>query len=320
LSPAVRRRTSYASVVTGGALLVACTAEHTLPAGEITAPVAAMLAHLPATATVAAGVDLERARGIRLFATLAPDLPLPPEAAQIRQTCALDPLADVDLVVASLGDPPGLDRMVAAIQGRFTRETIAACAASIGARSRGRVEVGAEGALTVYSSAEGKAFAYWPDPRTLVLSPAAFGSPDVLASLPTGRGVGPDLLADVAKVRTGAALWVAGRMPAEARRRITALGPRVPDVPGFFASVDGQGDRLDVLFGLRMARAEEARGTARGFRRQKAELAASLPPAVGAIVGRLEVDHAGRDVVIRTSLTTAEAQVLLTAAAGLGAP
>jgi hypothetical protein len=167
---------------------------------------------------------------------------------------------------------------------------------------------------------------YWPTDRILVVAPLGDRAPAALTSLaaagPTAvpadarqsgsrqaaRGPASGWIELVARVRTDAAMWAAGRVPPSMEARLRAAGAGVAPVRGFFASLDpGSAGRVDLLVGIRLASAEDAGATADALAEQREALTAALAePRLRAIAGRVTIARSGADVAGRVSLAPAE--------------
>ena len=321
-----------------GILVVGCDRDPPLPAGKATEDVTAAIAHLPPRAWGLVGVRPARARAVPALAALLARLPALPIEPGMARACGLVPTARdaaIDLAVAALGaEDPAL---AVALTGSFTRASIASCAV---ARSTDDEALAAtdDGRLTVYgpkrgarrgggAGATGPTHVYWPTDRILVVAPLGDRAPAALTSLAAAgpaavpadsrqsgsrqaaRGPTPSGLIDlVARVRTDAAMWAAGRVPPSMEARLRAAGAGVAPVRGFFASLDpGSAGRVDLVVGLRLASVEDAGATADALAEQREALTAALAdPRLRAIAGRVAIARSGADVAGRVSLAPDE--------------
>ena len=258
----------------------ACKRDEAMPAGLITPEVDVILGHLPAGAWAVVGINAARARRVPALHDLLRVLPAPPIDPGIAESCSLSPLGGIDLAVASLGHGPGNEEAVfLAMKGGFTRESIARCIGDRSARTGERIGATKDGPLTVYGASTpsgtgggARSHAYWPTADILIMSPQAERAQAALDQLVGAKGVTTDavLMSYVRRVRTDAAFWMAGPLPAAMQAQMAGLGPDVPALQGFFITVDGTAgaDRaahpsspvVRVQLGLRCSCAEEGFG------------------------------------------------------------
>lgn len=312
-----------------------------LAEGKLTAEAQAALAHLPLDGWAVLGINTSRARRVLALKDLLDRLPEPPLDPAIAGPCGLDAHAAVDLAVASFGGSAGDGAVFIALRGAFTRESIAACVAGLTGPTGQPMTATNDGALTSYGppgeqataretleSPEAPrlgphAYVYWPSDDVLVLSPSSRGAREALLGLAgAARADGAPLLAALARVRTDAAFWAAGALAPALQARLVQLGPGVPPVRGFFASLDGEADQpVRLLAGLRLATDEEAGAMVEAFGEQRPALAAALAdPRAADLVRRLAVGRSGADVVLQVSLTAAEIAMLVDMFARIARP
>ncbi|HKE20050.1 MAG TPA: hypothetical protein VKB80_34485 [Kofleriaceae bacterium] len=290
-----------------------------LPEGEITGEVATMLEHLPGDAWAVIGIRAARARAVPALARLLEWMPAPPVDRAIAENCGLDPRRGADLAVATLGGGPGAERVFVAIRGSFTRDSVATCVNELSDRTGEAIPITQEGSLTVYGARHKRSHIYWPTREVAIAAPLADDAPAALAALVEQAGVRTDarLMSYVGRVRTGAAFWMAGPLPAAVQKQLARL-PGAPALQGFFASADGEGSGVRVILGLRLAGAKQAEAAAVTFRDERAELAASAAdPRAAAIVEKVEVTQGGSDIALTASLTPEEAALLIDRLAGM---
>lgn len=306
-----------------GILLAGCDRVPPLPAGKPSDDVTAALAHLPPRAWGVVGVRPARARAVPGLAALLAHLPALPIEPATARACGLTPAAAdaaIELAVAALGGSGAGDPAIAvALTGSFTRASIARCVVERAAGDDEPLAATDDGRLTVYgprpgarrgggASATAPTHAYWPTDRVLVLAPLGDGARAALTALAAADPAPSGLAELVARVRTDAALWAAGRVPPSVEARLRAAGPGVAPVRGFFAWLAGDGaGRIDLLVGLRLASADDAVATADALAEQRGALTAGLgDERLRAIAGRIEVARSGADVAGRVSLTQDE--------------
>jgi hypothetical protein len=285
-----------------------------LAEGKLTADAQAALAHLPLDGWAVLGINTGRARRVFALKDLLDRLPEPPLDPAIAGPCGIDAHAAVELAVASFGGSAGDGAVFVALRGAFTRESIATCVAGLTGPTGQPMTAAQDGPLTRYGAGSQAAHVYWPTDEVLVLSPSSRGARESLLGLAgAARADGAALMAALARVRTDAAFWAAGALPPALQARLVQLGPGVPPVRAFFASLDGEADRpVRLLAGLRLATDEEAGAMVEAFGRERPALAAALPdPGAADLVRRLEVGRYGADVVLQVSLTAAEIAMLV---------
>ena len=310
-----------------GLLVAGCHRDPPFPEGVASQDATAALAHLPPRAWGVVGVRPARARAVPALAALLARLPALPIEPALAGACGLVPTAAdaaIDLAVAALG---GADAgpTVVALTGSFTRTSIARCAVERSATDDEPLAATDDGRLTSYGPRRGArrgggagatatTQAYWPTDHILVVAPLGEGARAALTALAaagpsSGPPAAPSGLADlVARARTDAALWAAGRVPPSVEARLRGAGPAVAPVRGFFASLDPDGaGRIDLRIGLRLASAEDAGATADAIAEQRDALTAGLADQrLRAIAARVEVARSGADVAGRVSLAPDE--------------
>ncbi|HUS66540.1 MAG TPA: hypothetical protein VMZ28_18510 [Kofleriaceae bacterium] len=302
--------TRLCALIALAATVAGCKKEK-VPDGKLTPEVTALLAHLPADATVVVGMNLARARESALYQKLLPRLTAaaPGALATLKEVCKLDVINDLQTVVASVGDDlddRGQLHFVA--KGSFTKDKVAAC---VGEMSKGgsTIATGDEEELTWYSDETGKTYAYWPAPDTVAVTGQRDGAAERLAQVAASGGAvkNAGLMKLIAKADTTAAFWAAGPLPAEVRQQ---MGDAT--VVGFFLSVVPDDDRLKVLLAVEAGSEDVASSTAAAIREKKDGIKLLLPdPKLGAIVGRMEVLQDGVDVAVRVSLSAEEVDHLM---------
>lgn len=291
-------------------LLPGCKKE-SVPDGKLSAEVTALLAHLPADASLVAGLNLAGARDSAFYQKVLPRLmnAAPASLATLKEVCKLDLVNDIHTVVGSVGqdlDDRGQLHFVA--RGAFTKDKVAAC---VGEMSKGGspISTADEGKLTSYSDETGKAFVYWAAPDTVVLTGERDGAAARLEQVIAAGGAPGNaaLMKIVAKADTTALFWAAGPLPAEARQHMG-------DAPivGFFMTVVPKGDGVQAMIAVEAGSEDVASSTAKTIRDQKGALKLMLPdPKLGEILGRMEVLQEGVDVAVRVSLSPEEIEHLM---------
>jgi hypothetical protein len=282
-----------------------------VPDGVLTPETSALLAHLPADATVVVGMNLARARETALYKKVQPRLmaAAPGALAALKEACDLDVINDLHAVVASVGDDladRGQLHFVA--KGAFTKEKVAAC---VGEMSKGGspISTGDEEELTWYSDETGKAYVHWAAPDTVVVPGERDGAAERLAKVIASGGAVKNaaLMKLIGKADTSAAFWAAGPLPGEVRKRMGDA-----PVVGFFLSVVPDGDGVRALLAVDAGNEDTARSTATAIREQKDSLIAALAdPKLGAVLKRMEVLQEGVDVAVRVSLAADEVEHLM---------
>jgi hypothetical protein len=302
--------TRLCAVIALAAALAGCKKEK-VPEGKLTPEVSALLAHLPADATVVAGMNAARARESALYQKLLPRLTAaaPAALATLKEVCKLDLINDLETVVASVGDD--LDdrgQLQFVVKGTFTKDKVAACVAEM-SKGGSPIATGDEDELTWYSDETGKTYVHWPAPDTVVVTGQRDGAAARLAQVIASGGAVKNaaLMKLIAKADTSAAFWAAGPLPAQVRQQMGDA-----PVVGFFLSVVPSGDGVKALLAVDAGDEDVASSTAAAIREKKDGIKLLLPdPKLSAIVGRMEVLQDGVDVAVRVSLSADEVEHLM---------
>lgn len=251
----MNRSTSRFALAATAIALVALSLSACKKEGGASGAAGDALGYLPDTSSMVVSFDFDKARSSELFKKYQDELlaQLPPEFNEAKAACGIDPITDINSVVFALGaDPNDESQIVAVISGKFDQAKAEKCMAEVAKKDGKEFTKKEDGKIVVYTTGDDVA-AHWAGANTVVISP----STDTLKKAIEGKGLegNKDVMALVNKVDSGAALWVAGNIPAEAAGQMGGLGGAPPK--SVYLSVKADSG-VDAKLGLMFEKKEQA--------------------------------------------------------------
>ena len=201
---------------------------------------AGMIESMPAGTTAVFGMSFDKLRATKQFKESMDKAmaDAPPEYAKAKEICGMDPIESISSVVVAIPTDPDRekDQIIVAVSGKFEKSKVNECLPKL-VKEFGKegesINIEEEGKLTKYSSGKGdKAYLYWPNANTVVLSIGGMESesPEPLAAMIAGEKLkGKAAVMDmVGKADKGAAMWFAGAVPAQLAEGAGPMAAMVP--------------------------------------------------------------------------------------------
>jgi hypothetical protein len=200
-----------------------------------------MLSYMPKDSTVVVGIAWSKATSSALFKKYQDKLlaNAGDEMKEMKEKCGIDMIADMGNIVVAVGDFKNPDNAVIGVKGKFDQKKIEECVTKMGGKVEG----------SVYTDDKGDAMnAFWASSDTVLISKGL--TADKIKASAAGGSVkdNKDIMALIAKVDSGATLWVAGMVPAEAASQMGPMG--TPPKSGYLSlNVDsGVGAQVGMIF------------------------------------------------------------------------
>ncbi len=299
---------AFSALALVGGLLVGCDKGSGSGAGAVTS--GNMITHVPAGSATVGGASLDKLRQSDLFKKYQDKFlaDLPPEIKEAKDLCGFDVINDIGSIVMGAGaDPNDQDKMVIAMSGNFDEDKAKKCFMEMDkkhSKGDGEPSVAKEGKLTVYTTGEGeKGFAFWPDSKTVVVSPGGMEDAGKLNALIGGKSVkdNKDLADLMSKVDTGAAIWAAGAI---SKDMAGGMGPMAGNAPSHFYMSMNVTSGVSGKIGLRFESEEKAKGTmtmAQGL----LAMAKGSPEAAqfADIIDAVKFEHSGTEITVSVELS-----------------
>lgn len=258
------------------------------------------MGYLPKDSSMVVTANLDKARSSGLFKKYEDKLAsqVPEEMAEFKAACKMDPMEDLNTAVIGVGaNPDDEKQIVFVVKGNFDRAKVENCLGEMAKKDGKELVKTEDGKVVHYANGEGgdSFYAYWPDDSTLVGSPSG----ERLKAVIDGASVkdNKEVMAMVGKVDSGATVWVAGNVPAEAAG---AMGPMGTPPKGVYVSLTATSG-LDFTAGLAYEKKEDA---------DKLKAMSAMLPAMADQAGPLadvvkgiKIEQDGNDVIVKASLT-----------------
>jgi hypothetical protein len=229
--------------------------------------------------------------------------------AEIKQTCGIDVMNDLESIIVGSGGNLDQSRMLILVKGKWNEDKASKCAAAMGPKMGKPVATAKDGNITTYTvEGEQPVHVGWSG-DTMVLTPAAMEGDrtylaDMLKQTATVKDNKPfmDLLG---KVDTSATLWAAVLPPPDSdmTTSLQQLTGGTEKVTGGWMSLKLT-SRLETFGGVRMASEAEAK-TVHDKMAQELE-GARKNPQMGEFLKSATVTQAGSDVNLRLTLDEAQ--------------
>ncbi len=293
--------------VSAALLVTACQKGAGTGGGKIEGAAASALDRLPKETGLVVGFSAARFRDTKLFGMLQGNLPEESKKVldEVKQTCQLDFLNDLDSVIVASGGNMDKDRTLMLIKGKWDEDKVGKCAAAEGAKHT-KVTVTKDGPITTYSvEGENPVHVAWSGDTALVTPAAMQGDKTYLSDLLKQKGTVKDNAAfmDIlGKCDTGATFFAAILPPenSEMTNTMSKMTGGNEKLKAGWISVR-LGKDLDAFGGMRFATDAEAKTVADKMN-QELETGRTDPSA-GEYLKSLTVTPQGPDVTFKMTLT-----------------
>jgi hypothetical protein len=269
------------------------------------------MGYLPKDASAIIGINFDAIRSAALYKEFEPQLKKAMEQGEelkkIKDTCGLDVTSKVKSALVALGkDPNDEKQMYFAIVG-LNKAEVNKCVDDLKAKGE-KVDRKEDGDLASYTVDDKTTWAWWANADTLVSSPAAEGSPDAMKALATGPKLKDNagVMEMIGKTDTGAMFWVAGEVP------------NMPDMDNVAAQLGAKPEKFSVSIHVPSNLAAKAMfvfGDEASAKKVhdtlKTQLdAAKQQPMVGAYLGGVKLETAGKEVTAGVDLKEEDVKTL----------
>jgi hypothetical protein len=253
---------------------------------------------LPSGLMAVFDVDVQAARGSKLWQSLAPTLiAQKPDVGtaleKIKTTCGLDPMQAVESVVAGV-DENGQGAFVIALKG-ITQKDVEACIGK-NVETGKKLAVTKAGALTKYSDGTQVLYARWLDKTTLAISTSPEDKD--ITDKTTGGGIAKDktMMTGIAGVKLDSTMWAV-------IDKEQPLEPLQTKMTQLFGSVTIAGGKVDADVHLVLPDAAAATTAATNANTQlgAVKTAGQLPPKLAPIFKSLAIKSVDNQIVVTDS-------------------
>ena len=312
----MNRRLSTLKLAAAAALLVPAVTLGACDKGKKTGSAAAgdTLSYLPATTTMVVRADVDKIRSSQIFASFKDKLmgQLPPEMAEFEQTCGIKPTEDISAVTLGLGS--GLqnnDDMVVVVTGKFDKAKANTCFTEMTKKDGREASITEEGKLTIYGDGTESQAVYWVSDNTFAYS----ASKDSLQAVVDGKNLktNTEVMPMIEKADQSAAVWAAGKLPADVASNFGALGGAPPT--GMYLAVHTT-DKLDAKVGINFEKDDQA-AQMMMMATMGLGQAAGQPGPIGEMVKNIKIDQEGSALVVNTSMTAEQINAMTQLAGGM---
>ena len=271
--------------------------------GSAEAQVSSVLSHLPKDSTMVFGMSVERALKAKMLQPLLEKAraDVPPEFAKVKEVCGIDMMdGAIRSVTAAMKDPEDQKTVFAALTTSFSKKEMNECVTKMG----GKVEE--KGKIVVYTDGEGKPITgYWAEDNLLIVNPTDDATEaDYAPVFEGGLDKNTELNALMKDTNTGAVVWFAGMLPAEA-------GSAMPGAEKMRLSIDGD-TKVDINAAMIFADAEKA-ATAKAGLEEQMGMAGMI---LGAAAQKIKVGNEGTAVTITADFTEEDVKQITTSLQG----
>lgn len=269
----------------------------------------------PGDSQFVVGINLASARSSGLWAKYKDrvEKELAEEFAELRTACGLDPIAQVQTIIAA-GKPPagaGEPDAVVVVKG-LQRSALKSCGEKMAAKEGKKLTVTEEGNLANYVVDDKNIWAAWLDDTTVVVAPEKDKAyVTARAAGEGGLADGSELMALLKSVDTSAAVYFVADT--------AAMGPgssMMPGAKGVFGSLKLT-DGLALDAGLRFDTAENAKKMTEMVNQQVGQMKGQLPPQFKTLADKAVIKQVDKDMVVQLSLSGAELEQLAQALEGM---
>ncbi len=232
---------------------------------------------------------------------------------QIKDTCSIDVMNDLESVIIGGGGNLDQSRMLILVKGKWNEDKVTKCAAAIGPKMGKTVTTAKEGNITTYTvQGEQPMHVGWVGDIMVFTPAAAEGDKTYLADMLKQKATVKDnkpFMDLVGKVDTSATMYAAVLPPPDSdmSKGLQQLTGGQEKMAGAWMSL-GLTKKLDVAAGVRMTNDAEAKTVADKL---TAELeGAKKNPQMGEFLSKASVAQAGTDVNVTLALDEAQVNKL----------
>jgi hypothetical protein len=262
------------------------------------------------------GVNLASARSSGLWAKYKDKVEenLAKEFAELREACGIDPIGQVQTIIAA-GKPPaggaGDPEAVVVLKG-LQRATLKTCGEKMAAKEGKKLTVTEEGNLANYVVDDKNIWAAWLDDSTVVVAPEK--DKTYVSARAAGEGGladGSPVMALLKSVDTSAAVYFAADT--------AAMGPgaaMMQGAKGLFGSLKLT-DGLAIDAGVRFDTPDNAKKMTEMVNQQVGAMKGQLPPQFKTVVEKAVIKQVNNDMVVQLSLSGPELEQLAQALEGM---
>lgn len=270
----------------------------------------------PGDSQFVVGINLASARSSGLWAKYKDkvEAQMAKEFAELREACGIDPIGQVQTIIAA-GKPPaggsGEPDAVVVMKG-LQRSALKTCGEKMAAKEGKKLTVTEEGNLANYVVDDKSIWAAWLDDSTVVIAPEkdkAYVS--ARAAGESGLAEGSQVMALLKSVDTSAAIYFAVDT--------AALGPQaamMQGAKGVFGSLKLT-DGLAIDAGLRFDSPDNAKKMTEMVNQQVGAMKGQLPPQFKSVVDKAVIKQVDKDMVVQLSLSGTELEQLAQALEGM---
>ena len=269
----------------------------------------------PGDSQFVVGVNLASARSSGLWAKYKDKVEqqMAEEFAELRTACGIDPIAQVQTIIAA-GKPPaggGEPDAVVVMKG-LQRSALKSCGEKMAAKEGKKFTVTEEGNLANYVVDDKNIWAAWLDDTTVVIAPEkdkAYVS--ARAAGEAGLADGSPVMALLKSVDTSAAIYFAADT--------AMMGPQaamMQGAKGIFGSLKLT-DGLAIDAGLRFDTPDNAKKMTDMVNQQVGAMKGQLPPQFKSLVEKAVIKQVDKDMVVQLSLSGPELEQLAQALEGM---
>lgn len=284
---------------TGAAPATPAPGAASAPGGATAAvPSGTGFAVFPADSQLLVGINVGALRSSALWAQNKDKLEqgLPPEFAELRAACGLDPLAQLETVI--FAGRPQQEEGVMVVKG-LQRSAIKGCGEKMAASKGKKLAIADEGNLTSYTTDGETVWGAWIDDKTMVVAPKKDKAYVQQRAAGTGGITDASPLMSLLKsVDTGASIYMVADLS-------TFGALPVAGAKGAFASLKLT-DGLAIDAGGRFDTADNAKGAHTMATAAIAQAKGQLPPNLGKLVDKAIIKQVDNDVVLQLQLTGPE--------------
>jgi hypothetical protein len=263
----------------------------------------------PADSQLLVGVNFSALRASPMWAKSKDQVEagLPPELKELRASCGIDPIAELETVI--FAGKPQAEEAVLVVKG-LKRASVKACADKLAAKGE-KVAITEEGNLASFNFDGETAYGAWLDDSTLAIAPKkdkAYIEARIAGT--AGLTDASPLMGLLKSVDTGASIYFvadlsgAGALP-------------VPGAKGAFGSLKIS-DGLALDAGGRFDTAENAKSAQSLATLGLGQVKQKMPP-LAKIIDKAKVSVKDNDVILQLTLTAAELEELNTMLQGMAA-
>ncbi len=269
----------------------------------------------PGDSQFVVGINLASARSSGLWAKYKDKVEqqMATEFAELRTACGIDPIAQVQTIIAA-GKPPaggGEPDAVVVMKG-LQRGALKTCGEKMAAKEGKKLTVTEEGNLANYVVDDKNIWAAWLDDSTVVIAPEkdkAYVS--ARAAGEGGLAEGSAVMALLKSVDTSAAVYFAADT--------AMMGPQaamMQGAKGIFGSLKLT-DGLAIDAGLRFDTPDNAKKMTEMVNQQVGAMKGQLPPQFKTLVEKAVIKQVDKDMVVQLSLSGTELEQLAQALEGM---